>query len=147
MRYLLNCNCQPDQSGVKRINNHLQCLDHPNSFVLKKIGWCAWCGTKFFRGTSGKLGFLCPPCGAENKIEISSKRVKKIAAERKKAKAAKKRNPPPPKYNLRKNLARGEYCKSILTCLAGNYPACLDCDSFYPLFRGVDPGSMEQFSV
>ena len=144
MRYLLNCNCQPDESGVKRINNRLQCPDHPNSFILNKIGWCRWCGKKFFRGCKGKLGFLCGPCGAENKAAISDKRCKKLSEEKKRIKAAKLKRKPP-KYNLNDNLKRGIYCKSIRACMTGEYPACLDCNIFYPTFKGVDPGRMEEF--
>ena len=40
---------------------------------------------------------------------------------------------------------RGEYCKGMLSCK--DYPGCLDCNKFYPIFQGVDPGRMEQWTI
>ena len=146
MRYIMSCGCVLDESGVKRKDNRLKCIEH-GGIVLKRQGVCKNDGKVFFRGRRGHIGFLCDDCASAGKVEASRKKDaenrKKAAAKKAKKlkiKAAKKK--PKIKVDRRDHSQRGDYCRNILSCINGKYPACLDCDKFYPVFKNVDPGRM-----
>ena len=148
MRYIMSCGCVLDESGVKRKDNRLKCIEH-GGVILARQGICKNDGKVFTREIRGQVGFLCDDCAAAGKVEASRKKyaknreeaaIKKIEGLKTKpvAKGLKEKL----KVDRRDHSRRGDYCKDILYCSNGQYPACLDCDRFYPIFKGVDPGRM-----
>lgn len=137
MTYEMTCHCNLEESDLKRINNRQSCKEHGGT-IVRRFGICEECGEMFYRGIRGQLGFLCDECAAEKKLQTSYDRKERIRQEKAAAKAA-KLGLLKTKYTAKEHRTRGEYCKDITNCKNDKYPACLDCDDFYPRFQGVDP--------
>jgi len=112
-------------------------MQHGGTIKGRK-GICKNDGNAFYRAVRGKLGFLCDDCAAEDKLKASKKRQAKRKAARLSGFQAESKLP-------NDCSGRGDYCKSALGC--SQYPACLDCDVFYPIWDNVDPGRMEQWTL
>lgn len=137
--YITNCkpgSCELKKSQLRQIktitdkgkrSNRDGCPDHKGVCIQRK-SLCGECGKYFYLGLKGNVPENCTPC---------SKRLHRAYM-----------------WNKRREVAagkhlefatRGDYCSIVSTC--GQYPGCLDCDKFYPIFKGVDPGRMEQWTL
>ena len=106
------------------------CAVH-GGLVIKRKSVCQACGEEFFHGLFGATPDNCKPCT----VDLNRERMKL----NKRAIADAKR-----KREAKECTTRGDYCIS-LNC--DQYPACMDCDLFYPIFKGHDPGRMEQWTL
>jgi hypothetical protein len=145
--YLTSCGCKVPDSGIKRLSRkvdgkwtqRLRCITcGKEGVVLARQNTCVDCGIIFEKqADASRIGEICDICSYDRTKIRSKAQSAKIRRDEK---------------ILAKNRAinkidsnRGDYCKGALSCT--NYPACLDCNKFYPIFQGVDPGRMEQWTL
>jgi hypothetical protein len=137
--YVTNCpegSCELTKDQLKTVktisknnktSNRDGCPEH-GGIVIQRKSYCHACGKEFYMGLQGAVPDKCKPCSVRAHREDSKIERRKEAALRDKTYAV-----------------RGEYCKGMLSCK--DYPGCLDCNKFYPIFQGVDPGRMEQWTI
>jgi hypothetical protein len=117
-------------SANNKTSNRDGCPEH-GGIVIQRKSYCYACGKEFYMGLQGAVPDKCKPCSTRAHRKYMKLQRQKIAIEKNKI-----------------HTARGDYCKDMLNCLKKDqFPACLDCNKFYPIFRGVDPGRMEQWTV
>ena len=145
MSYIFSCGCELEKEGTILIKRKLTCIQHGGTIKSRK-GICKNDGKIFYRGARGQLGFLCDDCAAEEKLKTSRKRQAKRKAARIERLKAEGRLPDVKREpKITDCVDRGDYCKGALLC--SEYPACMDCDKFYPIWENVDPGRMEQWTL
>ena len=131
--YYCSCGCTIHVSEIKRIShlklkngifyNGCVCPKHKYGIAQQRITKCVDCGVDVYSGKNGNLCQRCPKHAKEHYL-AHPKKIRKVP----------KKEEPKIIYS-----ERGQYCKYFKGC--HDYPGCLDCDKFYPIFKGVDPGS------
>ena len=145
IRYITNCKpipcCISAEEKIKiryklksgKFSHRDACPDHKN-IVVKRMSICVDCGEEFFKGLKGRVGTRCDPC--QKVFHGTFTREKhRVAAN------LRRRNEKSNKIFK----TRGDYCMTAKTCK--EWPCCLDCDKFYGVFRNVDPGRMEAWTI
>lgn len=137
--YVTNCpegSCELTKDQLKQTktisengkkSNRDGCPDH-GGVVIQRKSICSECGKPFYLGLFGAVPKNCKPC--TDKLHREYMRLQRHEAAALRDKTC---------------TVRGDYCKCMLSCK--DYPACLDCDKFYPIWENVDPGRMEQWTV
>jgi|GEM_PF-2207949 hypothetical protein len=168
--YIMSCGCELEESQLKRKGNKKTCIEHGGNIIMRK-GYCKNDGNVFYRKLVGQLGFLCDDCVAKalesTKIKFvkqrkktarlkkaKEKRIEAMLAENRRISEANRKTKiiddaieVKPEVDYRDHTTRGDYCACAITCRLDGNPKCLDCDRMIPIFRGVDPGRMEQWTI
>ena len=147
IRYYLSCGCIKWRSEIKKITNRplpsgekytgLICCDHKFGIAVYRITKCLDCGCDLF--PKNLTGRYSERCDKHKKIR------KDLVAIKHHSKKAGEELIEIKKTEYKKHKTRGDYCRLSRTC--ERYPECLDCEKFYPIFRGVDPGRGEQWAI
>ena len=146
--FYFSCGCTYHQDDVKQINKlklpdgrlytGKRCPIHKYGIKQQRITKCVDCGKEIYdSGTDGSPAIRCKEHRA-----IQEQKVKDSEKKNRNARIKKRRKTPRLDATyLKKQMVRGEYCKDISNCIdEKQFPACLDCDKFYPVFENVDPG-------
>ena len=141
--YFCECGCVKPREEMKYVRNArmddgelysgLHCIEHFRSGrQIQRITYCVHCAEKLENVSSGSCKFICDECliRPRPKKRISAPYKKKVIKKNKDALYHKE---------------RGDHCMSSSTC--DGYPMCKECDKFYPIMRGVDPGKLGTWTV
>lgn len=148
--YLTSCGCKVPISGIKKLSRkvdgkwtqRLRCITcGKEGIILSRQNTCLDCGKTFEKPAAvSRIGEICDICSYDRTKTRS--RAQRVEIRRDEVIAKNKTNPL--YVDIKGHITRGDYCISGVRCRKDGWPKCLDCDDFLPIFKGVDPGRMEQ---